>query len=519
MTTEDLSLLGNYMTQQQMIADGEEIDPNEEQEFEWSDIRDEVQLSFIHHVAANGSAAELEAVEPFKTIKQIDGSFTIEVLEDVQANISAKLAQKIDFYNFEIIERNFAQQGDESWKDHRARIRDLMEDLPEDLRSNKDFFKKIVPPVSSWLFEYSAEEVKADKEVMLVGAKADVENNWGAYVLEHCSDTLKTESEFIKDVIAINSNEFHNLSDELKNDRELALSAADKVYAGLPDHFKTDEEIIIAYAKTGASRVFNDLPEGFKVTEKIAYAYLEGGGDLGYIPEEFINDVTLLFSLNHIKEDRDQEQAIQKAIEIIGKPFSLELAQKILEINHTFVSQFDIDWLSGSDWNELFANEQIIHALPFELGRELILQFEKALQTNNLIRPYRQKELGGDKEKIIREIIKTYAEVLVKDGDCFSKETAPYFEKSLDRAMIYYAPVDLAYFKAGQRSGLIQSINEYRSADDKLDVEKDELYLKLNEEAEQLSENMYVAIQALCANYLIDLSKAGLITLNPQEAE
>lgn len=279
MTTEDLSLLGNYMTQQQMIADGEEIDPNEELEFEWSDIRDEVQLSFIHHVAENGSAAELEAVEPFKTIKQIDGSFTIEVLEDVQANIAAKLAQKIDFYNFEIIERIFAQQADESWKDHRARIRDLMEDLPEDLRSNKDFFKKIVPPVSSWLFEYAAEEVKVDKEVMLVGAKADVENNWGAYVLEFCSDTLKTDSEFIKDLIAINSNEFYNLSDGLKNDRELALSAADKVYAGLPDHFKTDEEIIIAYAKTGDSRVFNDLPEGFKVTEKIAYAYLEGGGD------------------------------------------------------------------------------------------------------------------------------------------------------------------------------------------------------------------------------------------------
>ena len=55
MTTEDLSLLGNHMTQQQMIADGEEIDPDEEYEFEWSEVRDEVQLSFIHHMAKNGS--------------------------------------------------------------------------------------------------------------------------------------------------------------------------------------------------------------------------------------------------------------------------------------------------------------------------------------------------------------------------------------------------------------------------------------------------------------------------------
>ena len=56
MTTEDLSLLGNHITRQQMIADGEEIDPDEEYEFEWSDVRDEVQLSFIHHIAQTGTA-------------------------------------------------------------------------------------------------------------------------------------------------------------------------------------------------------------------------------------------------------------------------------------------------------------------------------------------------------------------------------------------------------------------------------------------------------------------------------
>ena len=37
------------------------------------------------------------------------------------------------------------------------------------------------------MFEYAAEEVKLDKEVMIAGAKADVANNWGASVLEYCS--------------------------------------------------------------------------------------------------------------------------------------------------------------------------------------------------------------------------------------------------------------------------------------------------------------------------------------------
>ena len=229
MTTEDLFLLGNHMTQQQMIADGEEIDPDQEYEFEWSDVRDEVQLSFIHHIVQTGTADGLDKIEPFKTLKEIGGSFSIDILEDALSNIATKLSQKIDFYNYELMGEIFAQQDDEFWKDHRARIRDLMEDLPEDLKSSKDFFKQIVPPVSSWLFEYAAENVKVDKEMMLMGAKADVTNNWGAYVLENCSETLKTDRAFIKDLITINPNEFYELSDEMKNDRELALSAANKV--------------------------------------------------------------------------------------------------------------------------------------------------------------------------------------------------------------------------------------------------------------------------------------------------
>ena len=517
MTTEDLSLLGNHMTTQQMIADGEEIDPDEDYEFEWSDVRDEVQLSFIHHMAEHGSAADLDEIEPFKTFKQIGGNYAIDALEDAPSNIATKLSQKIDFYNYELMGEIFAQQGDEFWKDHRARIRDLMEDLPEDLKSSKDLFKQIVQPVSSWLFEYAAEAVKTDKEVMLMGARADVTNNWSASVLKYCSETLKTDREFIKDLIKINANEYYNLNDAMKNDRELALSAADKVYASLPDAFKNDEEIIIAYAKTGNWRFFNDLPEGLKVNEKIAYAYLEGGGDLEDIPEEFINDKSLLFSLSHIKEDRDQGYALQKAIEKIDKPVSLELAQKILEIDLNLVATFDADWLSASDWNELFTNEQIIQALPFELGRNLIVHLDQELETNNLIRPYRQKELGDTKEKMVRDVIKTYAEVLVKGGDCFSKETEPFFEQTLDKVMILFAPVDLAYFKAGQRSGLIQAINENSDEEDKTDIKQDEVYRKLNEEAEQLSKNMLEGINALCAKYLIDLSEADLITLPLKE--
>ena len=519
MTTEDLSLLGNHITRQQMIADGEEIDPDEEYEFEWSDVRDEVQLSFIHHIAQTGTAKGFDKIEPFKTLKEIGGSFSIDILEDAPSNIATKLSQKIDFYNYELMEEIFAQQGDESWKDHRTRIRDLMEDLPEDLKSSKDFFKQIVSPVSSWLFEYAAENVKADKAMMLMGAKADVTNNWGASVLENCSETLKTDRAFIKDLITINPNEFYKLSDEMKNDRELALSAAYKVFAELPDPFKSDEEIVIAYAKTGDWRVFNDLPEGFKVTEKIVYAYLEGGGDLRDIPEEFINEESLLFSLSHIKEGRDRGYALSKSIEKTGKPVSLELAQKILEIDFNLIAEFDTDWLSATDWNELFTNEQIIQTLPFELGRNLIVHLDQELETNNLIRPYRQKELGDTKEKMIRHVIETYAEVLVKEGDCFSKEAEPFFEQTLDRVMILFAPVDLAYFKAGQRSGLIQAINENSDEEDKTDIEQDEVYLKLNEEAEQLSKNMLEGINALCAKYLINLSEAGLITLPLKEKE
>ena len=142
---------------------------------------------------------------------------------------------------------------------------------------------------------------------------------------------------------------------------------------------------------------------------------------------------------------------------------------------------------------------------------------DQELETNNLIRSYRQKELGDTKEKMIKDVIKTYAEVLVKEGDCFSKETEPFFEQTLDKVMILFAPVDLAYFKAGQRSGSIQAINENSDEEDKTDIEQDEVYLKLNEEAEQLRKNMLEGINALCAKYLIDLSEADLITLPLKE--
>ena len=83
--------------------------------------------------------------------------------------------------------------------------------------------------------------------------------------------------------------------------------------------------------------------------------------------------------------------------------------------------------------------------------------------------------------------------------------------------MILYAPVDLAYFKAGQRLGSIQAINENSDEEDKTDIEQDEIYLKLNEEAEQLFKKMLKGIETLCINYLINLSEAGLITLTPKE--
>ena len=517
MTTEDLSLLGNHETKQQMIADGQDIDPDEEYEFEWSDLRDQVQISFIHHMAQTGRAKGLEEIEPLKTLKDIGGGFSIDILEDAPSDIAAKLSQKIDYYNFELMTEIFAQQSDESWKDHRSRIRDLMEDLPEDLKSNKDLFKQIVQPVSSWMFEYAAEEVKLDKEVMIAGAKADVANNWGASVLEYCSEKLKSDREFIKDIIMINSDEFHNLSNEMKNDRELALMAADKVYSALSETLKKDEEIIITYAKTGKGQFFSNLPEDFKVTKKIVYAYLEGGGDLEDIPEEFINDKTLLLSLKHVKEDSDREYSLQKAIEKINKPISLQLASKILEIDYSLVAKFETNWLSSSNWNELFTNSQIIEALPFELGRNLILQLNKELESNNLIRPYRLKEMGKNQEKLFRDMIEIIAELLVKKGNFFSKKTEPYFEKALDDLMILWAPTDLLSFAAGRRAGEIEALNEWLGEDEKKDVEQDQEYIKLNKEAEKSNSVTLKGLQNLSVIYLSDLSEAGLIQLSPKE--
>ena len=162
----------------------------------------------------------------------------------------------------------------------------------------------------------------------------------------------------------------------------------------------------------------------------------------------------MLLSLKHVKEDSDREYSLQKAIEKINKPISLQLASKISEIDYSLVAKFETNWLSSSNWNELFTNSQIIEALPFELGRNLILQLNKELESNNLIRPYRLKEMGKNQEKLFRDMIEIIAKLLVKKGNCFSKNTEPYFEKALDDLMILWAPTDLLSF-----AGLLITLN------------------------------------------------------------
>ena len=166
---------------------------------------------------------------------------------------------------------------------------------------------------------------------------------------------------------------------------------------------------------------------------------------------------------------------------------------------------------------ELFTNSQIIEALPFELGRNLILQLNKELESNNLIRPYRLKEMGKNQEKLFRDMIEIIAKLLVKKGNCFSKNTEPYFEKALDDLMILWAPTDLLSFAAGRRAGEIEAWNEWLGEDEKKDVEQDQEYIKLNKEAEKLHSVTLKGLQNLSVIYLSDLSEAGLIQLSPKE--
>ncbi|MDC0630106.1 DUF4116 domain-containing protein [Flavobacteriaceae bacterium] len=71
--------------------------------------------------------------------------------------------------------------------------------------------------------EHASEELKADKEVIMAALQSGY-----SLPYEHVSDTLKTDKDFLLEIVSLDAfclDALYYASDNLKNDRELLLSA------------------------------------------------------------------------------------------------------------------------------------------------------------------------------------------------------------------------------------------------------------------------------------------------------
>ena len=191
--------------------------------------RDSLQTSFGEYFAEHGNIDELNLVDSFVALAEVGGTPLFEELSETTETVKKLLSEKIDWNDVESLRGSLMQKPEEFWKDHRRRVREIMEDAPEEALNDPSVFKAIIPEVSGWLIEYGSDSIRSNKEIARLGLEADKKNGWAANVLEYVSPKLQKDREFLLEAVKFAPNEFYNLPQEFRQDIEFIIAAASEV--------------------------------------------------------------------------------------------------------------------------------------------------------------------------------------------------------------------------------------------------------------------------------------------------
>ena len=159
---------------------------------------------------------------------------------------------------------------------------------PLELLSNREFMLKAVDEFG-WALAYASDELKNDEEVVLTAIQGwdGVSVNF-SYAIKEASEELRSNKNFMRKAIELTDGEaFCGATDELKNDKEMALFA---VSHGSAPH-QCDPDIILRYASE-AIRADKDV---------VLAAVRRNGWSLEYASEELKadKDVVLVATINN----------------------------------------------------------------------------------------------------------------------------------------------------------------------------------------------------------------------------
>ena len=226
----------------------------------------------------------LDSIERFTEFYGIENKFVDEVIDDrdlITAFVKAELWDDVKFIeNISTIKHGPDNEIIKHFLSQSFKITNdafYIQHFPEDLSIYMLLPDKYPTEVRNALekegnlFKLLPEELKADKELALHAAKggaslhlfnSEIKSDteiiktyisrlnveWDTDTLEHVSEELKANKEFIKSLVSINGFVLKDLSDELKNDKDVVLTAVKQNGGTLEyasDELKADKDVVV----------------------------------------------------------------------------------------------------------------------------------------------------------------------------------------------------------------------------------------------------------------------------------
>lgn len=166
------------------------------------------------------------------------------------------------------------------------------------LNSIDDIFLLLEEEKPIPIFESLPDHYKDDEEIML-GIIKDRANDIGS-LLFYCSDRLKSDADFVYEILEINEYNFSQASFDLQNDKEFVLKCIELsrfLIEDAPEHFLDDKDCAIAAIKRKGHHALQVISDRLKDDKDVAIAAINHQPDCyKFISErlQYDQDIVLL---------------------------------------------------------------------------------------------------------------------------------------------------------------------------------------------------------------------------------
>ena len=321
-----------------------------------SQARDDIQQAFLH--AMHDSVADLSKITPFDELKKMGGSWSLSQIEDWQESAEAFL-KPIDFDDPNSISLAFSKLPEEHWKQHRSRVRSLLNNLPEKSKNDADVFRAIIPEVAAWVLEYAGPDVCSDPTLIDLAVDADLEYGYAATALRYASEALRRDEGWVLEILKKQPTEYRNLPDEMRANKRLAVkfAAGGNLWDCIPEELIKDRDVLKAYVESNPSFPYSSIPEDCHDDLELAETFINAGGDFGLVPSQLqvSSDLFLLYLSNANKlglSGHDIRFAFDQYLESTGlekTEIPIDFVRACIQTNHNILGVLDLSPFSADE--------------------------------------------------------------------------------------------------------------------------------------------------------------------------